>query len=312
MSQITDPSRIKELAKRLKELRKRQGLSQQALSKKAEKARSRVSAQQIWRIESGKQETVRVLTVERLARALDVTPEILTGPAPLPEPGPTRPERPSGEDYSINVQVDGAVRNAFTLVQMRYRAPISRIVELAPLLFVLTAEASLERRKSIAKNLEEAFDHARDLLVSRPYHDLALSPPGFEAVDSEKRSISTRDIWGEALSGDPIEPNYDESRHNPFVVYLQEVAPANAGVASIHRSDRTSSEFDVCYEDTLKLTGGDEQLAKSIIEGEIILHTILAELRSDPSAEARVSLLRKKREEYQQWLRTLSSEDLGL
>lgn len=60
-------------------------------------------------------------------------------------------------------------------------------------------------QRDAATNLEEAFDHARDLLVSRPYHDIALSPPGFDARASEKQSISTRDILGDTLSGEPTE-----------------------------------------------------------------------------------------------------------
>jgi hypothetical protein len=46
----------------------------------------------------------------------------------------------------VTYREDGAVRNAFTLTALRYQVPIARIVELAPLLFVLAAEASLKRR----------------------------------------------------------------------------------------------------------------------------------------------------------------------
>jgi transcriptional regulator with XRE-family HTH domain len=293
MSQITDAGHVKELARRLKELRERRHLSQEALAKK-----SGVSAQQIWRIETGetgKQKTVRALTVERLACALGVAPEILTGQAPLPEPEPTRTVRKSDEDYSINVSVDGAVRNAFTLVAMRYRVPIARIVELAPFLFVVAAEASLERRRDIAKNLEEAFDHARSLVLSRPYHSIDYWLYD-DALASEKRSISTRDLLGDTLSGQPSE--YDESQHNPFVTYLEDAAPSDAGVTSIRRFDRASVEFEVCREDVLKLTGGDEELTESVLAGEVILHAMPRELFNSDAADARVAWLREKRDAH--------------
>ena len=105
MSQITDAGHVEELARRLKELRERKPLSQKALAEK-----SGVSALQIWRIEGGKHKTIRRLTVERLARALGVTPEILTGQAPLPEPEPTRPERPSDRATRI-------IRSMFQLME---------------------------------------------------------------------------------------------------------------------------------------------------------------------------------------------------
>ena len=137
MSQTIDPSR-------LKELRTRNRLTQDDLGKKAG-----VDKQTIYRLEAGRQ-PARTSTVEKLAATLGVLSGVLTGQAPLPgsDSGLTRAQPLNDEDYPINVPVDGAIRNAFSLVQMRYRVPIARIVELAPLLFVLAAEASLERRSS--------------------------------------------------------------------------------------------------------------------------------------------------------------------
>lgn len=300
MSQITDAGHVKELARRLKELRSRRRLSQEALANK-----SGVSAQQIWRIETGQQKTVRALTVERLARALGCAPEILTGQAPLPEPGPTRPVQQSDEDYSINVSVDGAVRNAFTLAAIRYRVPIARIVELAPFLFVLAAEGSLERRRSKLTELRDAFDNSQNLAMGFLHLPSSLLPsgPGAPELDDEEKSISVRDILAERLSGNEsigsvIEPHDDESRYNPFVVYLKEAMRVDDGVASIRSFDRNTIEFDVCYQDALKQAGDNKELAQSIIDGEVMLHKMLRELPNDAAVEARIAWLHEKREQY--------------
>src|SRR5271166_5774326 len=106
------------IASRLWELRTRQRLTRKALATKA-----RINAETIYRIEGSRYATIRATTIEALAGALGVSPAVLTGelPMPAPAPQPDRVRPPGGADYSINVPVDGAVRNAFSLVQMRYR-----------------------------------------------------------------------------------------------------------------------------------------------------------------------------------------------
>lgn len=144
MSQIIDQTR-------LKALRADRGLSQAQLARKA-----KLNKQTMYRIEAGEHRHVRSRTVENIAKALAVDPKVLTGELPMPESDAkaTQPTPDTG-DYVINVPVDGAIRNAFTLAALRYRMPIARIVELAPYLFVVAAEASLERRKKILKLLRK-------------------------------------------------------------------------------------------------------------------------------------------------------------
>ena len=64
----------------LAELRRRKGLTRQGLAEKAH-----VSERQIARIEAG-HVRVRTVTAERLATALDIAPEVISGTQPLPEP----------------------------------------------------------------------------------------------------------------------------------------------------------------------------------------------------------------------------------
>lgn len=72
---------------RLTELRRRKGLTRQALA-----ARAHVSERQIARIEAGHVH-VRENTVDRLAKALDVDPEVISGTQPLPEAHDEAPSR---------------------------------------------------------------------------------------------------------------------------------------------------------------------------------------------------------------------------
>jgi transcriptional regulator with XRE-family HTH domain len=302
MSQTIDPSR-------LKKLRADAGLTQAALGKKCARVeidgkKAPVDKQTIYRIEtSDHRQAVRPGTLARLAAALDVSPDVLTGQAPLPESEPT-PARPSNDDdYSINVSVDGAIRNAFSLVQMRYRVPIARIVELAPFLFVLAAEASLERRRIKLEELKNAFTGVQFLLSNFPHLSTFLCPPDPDGpdLDVEAKSISARDILGDNLPdtetlGQLFEPDCEESEHNPFVVYLKEAAPTDRGVASIRGFDRDSSGFDVCREDALKLAGGDEGLANDIVGGWAPLHKMPRELLNDDAIDARIAWLREQRD----------------
>ncbi len=293
MSQTVDPSR-------LKELRKRNRLSQGALGQKAKKVAkdgAGVDKQTIYRIEAGHQQAVRTSTVEKLAAALGVLPEVLTGQAPMPESGPASAHPSNDDDYSINVPVDGDVRNAFTLVQMRYRVPIARIVELAPFLFVLAAEASLERRRTKLKELRDAFGAAQLQYVACPYLSTSLCPPDPNGpyLDAEEKSISAGDIWGDRLP----DSTFDEKEENPLVVHLKEAAPTDAGVASLSGFDRSSSKFDVCREDVLRLVDGaddKEELANSVVDGEVILHRMPRELLNNAAADARIAWLRGERD----------------
>lgn len=285
------------IAERLKHLRTRRRLTRNDLATKAG-----INKQTIYRIEAGRHAAIRASTIEALARALGVAPEVLTGQAPLPdqesEPAHARPF--NDEDYAINVPVDGAVRNAFSLVQMRYRVPIARIVELAPFLFVLAAEASLARRKSRLLEFHKKLREAGDLESNFPHLPSSLSPASYQFIGAEADSIATRDIWGDKVPDNisagnfAIESDYDKSEHNPFVVYLRQAAPADAGVAAMRRFDRHSSEFNVCREDALMLTGGDAELAASIVDGEVVLHTMPRELLNHGAIDKRIAWLREQ------------------
>lgn len=126
---------------RLRQLRNRKGKdwTQEKLAKKAGLAK-----QSIYRLEKGQQPGGRKQTLDGLCKALGVDEDVLTGKAPMPEQ-PRRKDEPSSRDFrQLNVRVSGQVRNALFLAARRYGVDQTKIIELAPLLFTIIAENSLE------------------------------------------------------------------------------------------------------------------------------------------------------------------------
>ena len=292
MTQHVDPDR-------LKQLRTLQHWSQKQL---AEKAR-RLNQQTIYRLEKGDVSNIRKTTIEKLCKALGVEADVLSGKKPIPiEYGPTG-EPHYSDDYQLNVRVDGSLRNAFSLVALRYGIPIARIVELAAFLFVLAAEQSLERRRSKLAELEALFDRELELRTSFPHLPLSITP-GFEAdgaIGEEKSSIDARDIFGSRLSDNifwrfgPVEEDYDAGQHNPFVTYLKEAASKFIDIEDIGSLGvRHASSYYVCREDAIKLAGGDEDLAEEILLGWVQLHEMPRDLLKDEATAERVKWMRSK------------------
>src|SRR5260370_37025767 len=115
---------------RLKQLRKARGLTKKQLG---ERTQPPLNEQTIYRFER-RERPVRKGTIERIARVLDVETQVLTGEKPIPPDAVQQSGRNDGGAYQLNVRVNAAIRNAFSLVALRYKIPVSRIVELAPLL----------------------------------------------------------------------------------------------------------------------------------------------------------------------------------
>jgi hypothetical protein len=205
------------------------------------------------------------------------------------------------------VRLDGAVRNAFSLVGLRYKIPISRVVELAPLLFVLAAEGSLDRRRAKLAELEALFEREDELRSNFPHlpHSIA---PCFKADDAkaeENESIENLDIFGLGIpdyifnGGDPVAKEYNSRKHNPFVTYLKEAVSEKKNLAEIsYFGSWASTVCRVCQEDASALVGGDEELAECILEGGIQIHEMPRELLEKGATDARIAWMRPKLEEW--------------
>lgn len=275
---------------RLKQMRQVRGLSQAALGKRA-----RVDKQTIHRLEHD-QKPRRRAVVERVANALEVEPGVLTGEKPMPAetPQPTAP--PDNEDqYQLNVRVDGQIRNAFSLASLHYKIPVRRIVELAPLLFVLAAEGSLRRRHERVVKLEAMLDHLSHEWSAIPHFPPAAANSSEHRliVEAEKKSIAARDLFADWKFGSELEDRddlyeeYEPEKENPFALYLSEVAKSGDEAAiepwgrEWGRADIRLKyvDYGVCWSQAVEVAGGDQRLAAAIYFGLIPIHEMPRELQ---------------------------------
>lgn len=101
--------------------------------------------------------------IQALAKALQITPEVLTSEK-IPQHGP--PRHPSKEpdmaermaQYpELKVRIRYKSHNNYKLVSEHYRINVEVLASLAPFLFTLLAEASLKRRRKDLEKLKNAM-----------------------------------------------------------------------------------------------------------------------------------------------------------
>ena len=138
---------------RLHSLRQKKGLSRPQLAKQ-----SGITERTIQRLEKEPQPSQKK-TLNRLAKALRVEPEVLTGELPLPESD----KAPEPERVQIGAQVAPKVRLAYDFIKRRYGVSATEIINMAPLFFALLAEGSLAWRRKKLKELEEGVDRLEQI-----------------------------------------------------------------------------------------------------------------------------------------------------
>jgi transcriptional regulator with XRE-family HTH domain len=269
-------------------------------------ASSRVHKATIHRIELGKQEKTRKLTVEALSKALRIDAEELT-----------KAEADDGGVVSIlemgrskmTLRVTNKVRNAAMLVAKRYGVSVTEVFEFAPLLFYITAEESLQLRTERLSRLTDARQLISD--VGSEYSHIAPRIGNDSQAEDmeglEEKSIRQNDIRGRLLDSHDdffdIRPHdYDDEEQNAFIGFLK------AKLAAMDRNGtefgvvtgwghRVSPDFTICKREAATYFGGDEDVADDAIEGQFALHELPRELRADEQLDARVSWAKSKIEE---------------
>ena len=269
---------------RLKELRLRSGLNQARLAK-----RSGISKDTISRIERGELPGNRRHTLVGLAEAFNVDPGVLTGELPLPpDTQSVRARKPA------SVKVASDTLNALYLVSRRYKVPMDRVVELAPLLFVLAAEGSLESRRTNLERLKAAyhalgsdFPHLNAALLNE--HDSA------ELFEAEAGSIAENDIFAKAVPPSINGAQYFPfQRQNPFSFYLQEQCSRySEDLINYAEVDQESATYWVCEADALKIAAGDEDAQEWIIRSEFLLSKMPKHLWAEDALNERLAWMRE-------------------
>ena len=188
----------------LKTIRRKAGISQQTLADA-----SGITKRTIARIESGGGGETRGSTVNLIAKALQVKPEVLSQ-----EPGS---EAVQGQDLlelglrQVKLPLHGETIISYDLVKQRYGVRMLDIIYSAPLLFTLLAEMSLAERRRHLEEAETALENFPDHLIARHY----------SALDAERASIGQRDIFTRHIDEHEVnESYYNEDVRNPFSDYL--------------------------------------------------------------------------------------------
>ncbi len=81
-------------------------------------------------------------------------------------------------------------------------------------------------------------------------------------------------------------------------MHLKEAAAASSGGPSIETFGRHWTSYKVCDEYAMKLAGGDEELAESILNGHVLLHEIPRQLLRTDAIVARQAWLREERDRF--------------
>jgi transcriptional regulator with XRE-family HTH domain len=238
-------------------MRKHRGLTQEELARKA-----RLNKQTVYRAER-EDRPIRKRNLEGLAQGLTVDPEVLTGEKPIPLDA--SPSAPADEiAYQLNVRVDAAIRNAFELVARRYGVSVVKIAQLAPLLFVIVADASLKHHRKKLDEFEAALDRVSELGSHLPHFPASCFDEEEQIIDfieEQNASIEARDLFG-------VNP---QEEANPFVAYLKALT-ADRDDITVSTLGPTSTEYRVCRSEATELAGGDEQVADWLLKGEVPIH----------------------------------------
>jgi len=262
---------------RLRQIRQLRRLSQAALAKAAH-----VDKQTIYRLEHERKPR-RLEILKRVTKALDIEVADLTGEKPMPAIA-QQPNTTSAEPaYPFPVRVHPAIRNAFELAARRYRVSVPTIARLAPLLFVILAEASLRHRSGKADECRAKIDALEEAASELPYSGISVWD---ENLRWEEDAIRDKDVFGGQL---PNAGGDGWDSDNPFATYLEALAAKYAaGDVTIDAIGPTSANYRVCRLAALALAGGEQELADSFLSGGGLIHQMLRGL----SQEERIARMR--------------------
>ena len=272
---------------RLHTLRQKKGLSRPQLAKQ-----SGITERTIQRLEK-KPQPFQKKTLNRLAKALRVEPEVLTGELPLPEPD----KAPDPERVQIGAQVAPKVRLAYDLIKRRYGVSATEIINMAPLFFALLAEGCLAWRREKLKELKEGIDRLEQIdgfWHGRQGLPFAVTPVP-EAIEAEEDSIAKADLFGEYLL-DRMTYDLDPSTDNPFASYLRKLKAelGITGVVDVDSGDLMFVKFpdyDICHDELDHIANGSEYAKKALETGQVRLSEIPEHLMAKDAGGTRAGWL---------------------
>ena len=264
----------------LRSLRQKKKLSRSRLSE-----RSGIAVRTIQRLENEPQrcQKSREDTLNRLANALDVETDVLTGESPLPELDKLPASAPKG--VQIGAQVAPKARLFYDLVKRRYGVSATEIINMAPLFFALLAEGSLAWRREKLKKAREGLD----LMVEADLNFVEAN----ETVDNEDGSISNADIFRRHRLSALLDPCYSP-RDNPFASYLRKLARDidQPGVVEVDSEDwEKFPDYGICSHEFRDIVNKSPDAWACLVNGYARISDIPEELMADDSGEKRAKWL---------------------
>lgn len=278
--------------KMVKQLRDERGWTQEELAKRAG-----LNKQSIFRIEKGEYRGTRRETIAQLCKAFEVDVATITGRPSnqlAPEAGDAGP---LGTASQLNLRIDNAARNALALTARRYSVQLSEIVEIAPLLFVIAAERSLQKRRKNLGRVNEALGEVEALRDKHRY--LLIDIPGNEdSFNIEEKSIEANDIFGRIFDNEKnrrfcYAHDFDHNVDNPFASFIKEDLqdiensiketggkPVVRKFYGWHPDVWSTPGYQICIKEAVDLVGRDEGAVRAIVNGQAPLHEIPKELRN--------------------------------
>ena len=254
------------------------------------------TTQTIYRIESGKQTYVRAGMMKKLCDVFGTTAEVLGGSAELFSDDASAAPLTLPVDVPLKARVSARVHNAFTLASLWYGIPVERMVELAPVALTYLFEQSLAHRRAKVAELRALFEQERALQSSLGHLGpgvAARSVEAEEALAQEETSLISNDVFGALITHTP--DDFDSAADGPFAGYLRQ---ASAGLPCIHSVDEVDAQgavsYEICRDQALILTGGDESLADEIIRGTVLIDDMPRSLLRDTREVERVAWLRER------------------
>ena len=262
----------------LRSLRQKKKLSRSRLSE-----RSGIAVRTIQRLENEPQrcQKSREDTVNRLADALDVEPDVLSGKSPRPEPDKEATSDPKG--VQIGAQVAPSARLYYDLVRRRYGVSVTEIITMAPLFFTLLAEGSLAWRREKLKKAREALDQLEQA-------DLNFTEAN-EVLGNEDESVANADVFrNQWHDGDP----WYSPRDNPFASYLRKLARDidQPGVVEVDSEDwEKFPDYGICSHELRDIVNKSPDAWACLVNGYARISDIPEELMADDSGEKRAKWL---------------------
>ena len=263
----------------LRSLRKKKKLSRSRLAE-----RSGIAVRTIQRLENEPQrcQKSREDTVNRLADALDVEPDVLSGISPLPKPDKKATSDPRG--VQIGAQVAPRARLFYDLVRRRYGVSATEIITMAPLFFTLLAEGSLAWRREKLKQAREALD----LMVEADLNFVEAN----ETL-TMKMNRSNADIFRRHRLSARLDPWYSP-RDNPFASYLRKLAKDidQPGVVDVDSEDwEKFPDYGICSHELRDIVNKSPDAWACLVNGYARISDIPEELMADDSGEKRAKWL---------------------